>query len=222
MQVESPGPEISAEEARRTADAVLSGRGYLNASRPPSLRERIFDWIAEVIGDLFNALSTSGGRGPIAWVIIALFGGLVAFLVWKLVRTYEPLPTKAKAPKPTIDIIGDLTADEWLAKAETAEAEGDWRASIRCRHRVLVATLLDRGLITPRPGLTAGEIAAMVAERAPASADSLWGATNVFKDTWYGGIEADRATRDRFVGLSDQTLAALPTSEQPVLVGADA
>ena len=89
---ELPPSEVSAEKARDVADQVLSGRAYVEAARPPSLQERVFDWIADLIGDLFNALTSTGGRGIIAWLVIIGFGLLIAFLVSRLMRNLDPLP----------------------------------------------------------------------------------------------------------------------------------
>ena len=99
---ELPPSEVSAEEARDTADSVLSGRAYVEAARPPSLQERFFDWIAEVIGDLFNALSSTGGRGVTAWVVIIGFGLLIAFLLSRLVRNLDPLPPRLTTERPNV------------------------------------------------------------------------------------------------------------------------
>ena len=214
---ELPPSEVSADEARDTADSVLSGRAYVEAARPPSLQERFFNWITEVIGDLFNALSSTGGRGVIAWVVIIGFGLLIAFLMSRLVRNLDPLPPRPATQRPTVEIIGNRSANEWLADALAAEGAGDWRAAIRCRHRALVAELLDLDIVTARPGLTAGEIALEVGNVRPAADTSMQEATWLFKDTWYGWTDADAAATARFADLAAQVLAV--AQHDPVLVG---
>ncbi|MBT5757659.1 MAG: DUF4129 domain-containing protein [Acidimicrobiaceae bacterium] len=205
---ELPPSEVSAEEARDVADQVLSGRAYVEAARPPSLQERAFDWIADLIGDLFNALSSTGGRGIIAWVVIIGFGLLIAFLVTRLMRNLDPLPAPPASARPIVEITESRSAGDWLADAIAAERNHDWRTAIRCRHRSLVAELLDLEIVTARPGLTAGEIAHEVAQARPAAAATMHEATWLFKDTWYGSHHADAAATAAFADLAHQVIAA--------------
>jgi len=214
---ELPPSEVSAEKARDVADQVLSGRAYVEAARPPSLQERVFDWIADLIGDLFNALTSTGGRGIIAWLVIIGFGLLIAFLVSRLMRNLDPLPTRPASTRPTVEITGNRSAGDWLADAMAAERNHDWRTAIRCRHRSLVAELLDLEIVTARPGLTAGEIAHEVAQARPAAAASMHEATWLFKDTWYGSHHADAAATAAFADLAHQVIAA--AEHEAVLVG---
>ena len=195
---ELPPSEVSAEEARDVADQVLSGRAYVEAARPPSLQERAFDWIADLIGDLFNALSSTGGRGIIAWVVIIGFGLLIAFLVTRLMRNLDPLPAPPASARPIVEITESRSAGDWLADAIAAERNHDWRTAIRCRHRSLVAELLNLEIVTARPGLTAGEIAHEVAQARPAAAATMHQATWLFKDTWYWEAPC-RCSRNRSV-----------------------
>ena len=214
---ELPPSEVSAEKARNVADQVLSGRAYVEAARPPSLQERVFDWIADLIGDLFNALTSTGGRGIIAWLVIIGFGLLIAFLVSRLMRNLDPLPTRPASTRPTVEITGNRSAGDWLADAMAAERNHDWRTAIRCRHRSLVAELLDLEIVTARPGLTAGEIAHEVAQARPAAAATMHEATWLFKDTWYGSHHADAAATAAFADLAHQVIAA--AEHEAVLVG---
>jgi len=222
VQTELPSSEISADEARQAAQRVLSDSKYdlrvdeeSEPAEAPDWLTRIIEWILELFSDAFGIFgSASAGRGAFAWVIIVLFAGCILFLLYRLYQNYEPMPKQAKAAKPTIDLMDGKNAREWLALAEQAEAEGDWQGAIRCRHRVLVAGLLDRKVITPRPGLTAGEIDWLVSDAAPAANEPMTAATWLFKDTWYGGIQADQAMRDQFIALSDQVTDTL--DRQPV------
>ena len=205
---ELPESEVGPEEARDLADQVLSGRAYVEAARPPSLQERLFDWLGEQIGDLFNALSTTGGRGLVAWFVIGAFAALIAFLLTRLFRNLDPLPRRTPTPGPVIDVMSHRSADDWLLAAAQAEAEGDWHMGVRCRHRSLVASLLLSGVISAKPGQTAGEIHRTVAKRCPEADSSMQEATWLFKDTWYGWIEADASTSERFAQASEQVLNA--------------
>lgn len=213
-----PPPDFSGEEARGIADSVLAGRAYTEAARPPSLQERIFDWIADLFGDLLDALSSTGGRGIVAWVIIAIFVALIGYLCVRLIGGAGTLPLRQASRKPRVAMVEDRTAAQWLAAADEAEQSGDWRTGIRCRHRSLVATLIDRELVTARPGFTAGDIERRVAATHPASQQAMAEATNLFKDTWYGWAEATETSRDRFAALASQIAdMTLTIAEEPVV-----
>lgn len=219
---ELPRPQVSPEEARETADRVLSGRAYQQAARGPSLRERFFDWLGDLISDAFESLSTTGGRGLIAWVIIAIFGAAIAFLVFKLLQGIGPMPERQVKPDPTVEIAADRSAKQWLDRAMAAEADGDWRVGIRSRHRALVAEFIDREIVTTRPGQTAGEIQLTVASRFAPLAEPMRDLTWLFNDVWYGRTEAGVVERDRFVELSDAVLAGISETGALVTAGQSA
>jgi len=219
---ELPAPEVSVDEATATADRVLQGRAYLEAAKPPSLRERFFDWLGELFGDLIAALSSAGGRG-MAMVIIGVFALGILFLVYRLLRDGRiPSVRNAEHLAPVIDIERDLTASEWVQHAEEAEAAGDWRNGIRCRHRAMVATLADKELISPRPGQTAGEIAWEASLSLPQACEDIQAATGLFKDVWYGWVDADASSRDAFVEMVHRIDAAageVSKNREPVATG---
>lgn len=213
LAAEVPPSDISADEARRTADQVLSGRAYLEAARPPSLRERLFDWIGDRIADAFGALSSFGGRGLAAYIIIGLFTLAIVFLLARLVRNMGPTPLREARRKPSIAIEGDLSPAEWMTEAEAAEAQGNWREGLRCRHRSLVTELMERDAIHTSPGQTAGEIELTVAVTVPAAHAPMSDATDLFKDVWYGGREAGPTERDRFAQLAQNVLSAVESTD---------
>jgi hypothetical protein len=204
---ELPPPEITPDEARDAADRVLSGRAYTQAARGPSLRDRFFDWIGDQIGDLLSALSTTGGRGFIAWIIIGVLGAAIIFLATRLLRGVGRLPVREAKADPVISIVGDRSSKQWLDHAIDAEAGGNWREGIRSRHRSLVAALIDRDLLTSRPGQTAGEISETVARQLPTVAGPMQAATWLFNDVWYGWTEPGPEHRDEFSGLADRIVA---------------
>lgn len=210
-----PDPEFTGEQARDAADRVLSGRAYTEADRPPSLQERAFDWLADRIGDLFNALSTTGGRGVIAWVVIAFFAAVIVFFLSRLLRNVDPLPSRAARPQATIGVVEGRTRSQWLEEADAAARSGDFRAAIRCRHRALVAALVDGRLLSARPGFTAGEIASSVASSRPAAQAAMDQLTAVFDDTWYGYRPALAEDYERFTDLADLVESEVARQSQP-------
>jgi hypothetical protein len=194
-----PTPTVDPDGAERAARAVLSDRKYIEAARPPTLRERFFDWVGEQITELLQALSSGGGRGIIAWIIVGVFLAVIAFLLMRLLGSVDPVRKARPSPEIDVELFADRSIDEWTRAAEDAERAGDWREGLRCRHRVLVAELLDRDVIDRRPGRTAADIALLAGERVPAATSDLDAATRLFEDVWYGWRDADSTTRDAFV-----------------------
>jgi len=201
-----PPSDVSADEARRLADQVLAGRAYVEAGRPPSLRDRVFDWIGQRFTDLFESLSSVGGRGWFAWIIIAAFAALIIFLLTRLLRNVGRTSTATVRPEPIVEVSNNTSAEEWLAQATVAESAGDWRTAVRCRHRALVTTLIRRQIVPAGPSQTAGEIQHIVAHQRPDAATTMQEATWLFKDTWYGWIDADAASSATFAELSAEVL----------------
>lgn len=198
---------------RDAADGVLNQPQYLEAARPPSLRERALDWIVNFFTEVFRSLSTVGGRGVFAWVIVGLFVVAILFLLSRL-RTGSAM-RKVPTLLPTVDIHRELTAAQWRAEATTHEAAGEWRMGLRCRHRALVAELIDRHTISARPGQTAGEVAQVVSSQVPGAAASMSAATRLFTDVWYGGQPASSTTRDQFEQYSQIVVSSVDAHVAP-------
>jgi len=140
-------------------------------------------------------------------VIIGVFVALIVFLIARLVRDRGPLPVRRSGAEPSIDVLAQRSPEQWLAAARDAEAADDWRTAVRCRHQALTTTLIRRGIVAARPGQTAGEIEQLVSQQQPQVAASMREATWLFKETWYGWMEADRESSMRFQALSDEILA---------------
>lgn len=202
-------PSIDPSEAERAARAVLSDRKYIEAARPPSLRERFFDWVGEQITELLQALSSGGGRGIIAWIIVGVFVAVIGFLLFRLLGTVDPVRKVRASPEIDVSLFANRSAAEWVRAAEEAEAAGEWSEGLRCRHRALVAELLERDLIDRRPGRTAADISRLGAQRVPAAGGDLDAATRIFEDVWYGWTEADASTRDTFTAHAAAVRSAI-------------
>lgn len=107
-------------------------------------------------------------------------------------RTAQDEPAFA----PTVVLAdGTLLADRLAAEGRYAEA-------VRQRLRDVVGDLAAAGVVAPLPGTTAAEVAAHAAERRPAVAAPLGGATQIFSEIWYGDRPAQRDHDDRMRALT--------------------
>jgi hypothetical protein len=99
-----------------------------------------------------------------------------------------------------------LTADEYAAAGRFAEA-------VRERLRAIVRDLVDRGVMTHRPGWTVTELARAAAAARPSTAPPLDGAVAVFSEIWYGQRTATAADDGAMRGYSDRVRGALAEVE---------
>lgn len=195
-----PEPDTDPAEVGRLADEVLARPEFQPEQK--GLVERAFDWVGDTLGDLLDGLFTGGGNALLAWFILALIVGAVAFLAVRLGRTvradHAGVEERRRPPRrPPV---------EWLREAEEHEAKGEWRAALRCRYRALVGDLVARQLIPDVPGRTTGEYRREVADAAPAAAGDFAGATELFELAWYGHRPTGPDENARFRDLADRVL----------------
>ena len=94
-----------------------------------------------------------------------------------------------------------MTAADYRAEAERFAAAQDWREAVRARFRAVIRELEQRGVLDPRPGRTAGEIAAEGGGAVPEIGNDLRRAARTFDEVWYGGRAGDvRALRHALRG----------------------
>ncbi len=175
-----PAPSHDPERARELARKILDSKEFADPKR--SILARIGDWFS----DLFNRIVGSlwGHSVGIAWIVIALLLAGAAWLVLRYVRSATPDVTHM--PGSSTARAQPRTARDWLDEAAVHEANGAWRLAIRARYRALIARLGERGVVTERPGRTAGEYNADVAAHAPQASGAFRAATSTFERAWYG------------------------------------
>ncbi len=196
-----PVPEAGPEEVRRLADRVLADEVFDRAE--PGLVVQARDWIFEQVGEALDRLLAAAGGGPLGWVIVGILALAAVVLAVRFTRGVQGDPDDGGTPAGP-----RRPATDWLADAERLEAAGEWRASLRCRHRALVAALAARGIVEEVPGRTAAEYRAAAVGVVPAVAPDLAGATDLFEGAWYGRRLVDAEDARRFRDLSERVLTA--------------
>jgi hypothetical protein len=87
-----------------------------------------------------------------------------------------------------------MTADGHRARADEAAAAGKWADAVRERLRAVARELESRGVLDPRPGRTADELAREAGSAVAAVAAPLQRGVRVFDEVWYGGRSADASS----------------------------
>ena len=179
--------DVSGEVARELARQELQDGRYAKAQ--PSLATRLVKRLLEQVNRLFDsaAASTPGGRAGLVLVLLVLAGLAVLIVVRLRVAS-------GGGPRQAVFAAGTtLTAAEHRATAEAFAAEGSFDEAVRERLRAIVRELEVRGVLDPRPGRTAGEVAAEAGRLVPALQTPLSRAATTFDEVWYGGRCADAA-----------------------------
>ena len=170
-----------------------------------SLLDRVGEWIARQLEDLFGPVQPAGtfggGAGAlIAWILIVVaVVGVVAAIVYVVVRRVRR-PERDEEPLLDSEIEHRNPAAHWGELAARHEAAGEWKEALRCRYRELVRTLVDRGQLPDVPGRTTGELRSDLHRSTPAADDAFDRATLLFELPWYAdeptGAEENRLVRE--------------------------
>jgi hypothetical protein len=180
---------LSREEARDAAREELSRQEY-DSAQPPLLI-RLVGRALRALGDLLDGAAEAVPGGPLGLVLLVL---LLALLVGTVLVRVRP-GADLRGGRPAV-FAGSavLTAAQHRQAAEAAAAEGRWADAVRERLRAVVRDLEARGVLDPRPGRTAGEVARDAGAMVPGVADDLRRAAVVFDEIWYGGRPADASS----------------------------
>jgi Domain of unknown function (DUF4129) len=191
------GEPITRDGARAAARRELSKGIYHRDDEPWPLR--VFNAVQRWLDHLMHSVSRhapGGGAGALALLLAAI--ALVAFVWWRVgfVRRTTSVPGAVLGGRPR-------TSDDLLRDAEAAAAAGQWGDAVIARMRALATAVEERGLVDPRPGRTADELAAEVAAALPVAAGAMRSAATAFDAVAYGKRPAERRTYDVIVDAAD-------------------
>ncbi|HYT09902.1 MAG TPA: DUF4129 domain-containing protein [Mycobacteriales bacterium] len=189
---------VGRDEARRAAERELS-KGMYHRNDPSPIERAIaaaLEWLDKQLSRTADA--TPGGGLGLLVLVLAIVGVLV-FVAWRI----GPVRRSARGGRAKVELSGPLDADEHRRRAEAFAAEGRYAEAVRERMRAIVRELEARGVLEPRPGRTADEVAHNGGGAVPAVAPDLRAAAGVFDEVWYGGRTAT-AEADAVLRQADQ------------------
>jgi hypothetical protein len=198
----SGGPAVGREAGQRLARAELSKGIYHPGT---SLIERIGHAIARLLDAAQVAV-------PGGWWAVATLAALAVIAAAAVLRWIGPVArARARAAGPVL-AAGGLTAREHREQAERQAAAGDFAGAIIESARAIAAGLEERGVLAPRAGRTAGELAAEASQALPGHAAGLREAARLFDDVRYGDRAGTPAGYRRLRDLDAGISAAGPAS----------
>ncbi|HET7014884.1 MAG TPA: DUF4129 domain-containing protein [Streptosporangiaceae bacterium] len=148
--------------------------------------------VERILLDLRHLFDLSGGAVPSGWFGLIVLGVLAAALIIVIFAWVRP--TRHRRERQSA-VIGNKTrtAQDYRKSAARLAAAGDFSAAIIDGVRAIAAELEERGILPPRLGRTADELAVEAAVALPALAADLRSVTGLFDDIRYGerpGTEA--------------------------------
>lgn len=208
-----PGGLVDPDEARRTAQEILSRPEYREPQ--PSLLDRAFEAVIDFLSSGFEAL-TGGGAGSVIGLVIT--GLVLALAIWLLVRALGASWSRP-ASRTAAGVVQGTTAPDdpavWDEEADRLAAAGDHRGALRCRYQALVAALVGTGALQDATARTPTEIWRELDGRQPELDPVLASVTERFEAAWYGGRPVD-ADDERSFAADAETLRAGDLQHRPV------
>jgi hypothetical protein len=207
-------PGIHRAPARQLARQELSRSIY-----QPSLAHRIvndvLDWLNSILGPV-------GPQRTGWWTLIVVI--VVAVLVIFGVIAWIGPTRRTRRQRAAAVLSGEqLSAGNHRQNSDRLAAAGDFAGAIVERFRAIAVQLESRGVLLPRPGRTASELAAEAASSLPASAAGLRDAARLFDDVRYGDRAGSPAGYERVRDL-DASIASARTptvaTARPAAAGA--
>lgn len=190
------------DQARDAARRELSKRAYQAAQ--PSWLERLGQWLLDRLSELVSKADNALPGGGLALLLLVLvLGGVVALLLVRL----RPA-RRVHGGIPLFEGERERTAEEHRELAASHAARGAFSEAAQERFRAVVRELETRGVLDPRPGRTADEVAWEAGSVVPALRDDLVRGARLFDDLRYGERPGDEATYAAVVALDDAVRAA--------------
>lgn len=200
---------ITRDSARDEAERELNKSIYRVGEESPV--ERFMNWIWERINEALDSTArvVPGGLPSLVLVILAIVAIVVALrLGLGPAHLRDALTDRRRGDR-------SRTADDYREEAERLAAAGDHKEAVRARFRAIIRELEQRGVLDPRPGRTAGEIAREGGGAVPSIAGDLHAVAATFDRIWYGRVAATAAdytlVRDADQRVRSARLVAVPS-----------
>lgn len=174
----------------------------------PSLTQRILALADKVLDQLFKA----GSSFPGGWWAVVALAALAALAAAVVLNRVGPLARAHRAADPQLAGSQALSAADHRRRAGRLAAAGDYAAAILECVRAIARELEERGVLSPRLGWTAAEIAAEAAQALPADASALRQGARLFDDICYGERPGTAAGYALVQDLDQRIIAASRTA----------
>lgn len=205
----SGGHGISRQAARQLARRELAGAIY-----QPPLWQRILRVAASFLTRLFGDASAHFPGGWRALIVLLAAALLLAITIFNWIR-----PSRTRVAAGAVLQGTTRSARDHRQEAERLAAAGEHGAAIVESMRAIAVELEERGILQPRAGRTADELAAEAAGKLPGQGGELSAAARLFDDVRYGGRPGSAAGYQRVQELDGRIRAGRTTRPAGRLAG---
>jgi hypothetical protein len=180
-----PPLDPSPDEARDLLRRELAKPEYYT----DNVVQRLLDWLGRQVNGTVDG--TRGIPAPIWFVVTVVVLALAAGVVY---LASQARTTARREKDAGGDVLEDrsVTADELRASAERALAEGRFSEAVVDGYRALARRQVERGRLDDDPGVTAHEVARLLAREFPPLGERTAAGADVFDAVMYGEREATR------------------------------
>lgn len=192
------GAPISGDAARDAARHELSKAVYHRDD--PTAADRVWSWVLHKLAYLFGKSDATTPKHVIALVIVAALIGFVIYLVYRA----GPL-RRRRITRSSANSVNPVAAHDHRARALRYNETGDWGQALREWLRDCAAQVEARGILAPRPGRTAAELATAAGLMLPSAAAALHDAATAFDEIFF----ASRPPNAADAQLGQQASAAV-------------
>jgi hypothetical protein len=206
----SAAPPIGRGAAQRLARTELSKAIY---HPHESLSQRILNAVIQWLNKLFNTANAAPGGW---WGLVAL-AAIAVIVIAIIMARIGPVARRHRRTDDQILGARTVTAKEYRLRAERLASAEDYSAAILDCVRAIARQLEEQGVLAPRIGRTADEIANEAGQALPGDADALRAAARLFDDVCYGQRPGTQRGYQQLHAL-DAKIAATQVREQPVPV----
>jgi Domain of unknown function (DUF4129) len=207
------GQPIGRRAAQRLARGELSKAIY---HPHESLTQRILD----LVGRWLHRLYAAGNSTPGGWWALVALAAIVVIVIAIIMTRIGPIARRHRGADPLMPGDGTVTAREHRSRAALLANAGDYSAAILECVRAIARQLEENGVLTPRAGWTADEIADEAAAALPGDADALRDAARLFDEVCYGQRQGTSDGYQQLRALDTRIAAETPERHAPALVGA--
>ncbi len=172
-----PTIDVDRDTAHEAAQRELAKPIYPR----PSLFDRLYQWLDDLLYRLTQAASTVPG----GWFTVTVLAIILVVAVVIAVRMARRA-MRVNRSDHRLFAVAELTAAAHRAAAEQHASRGEWAAAVRERLRAIARHLEECGALSPVPGRTAGELARDAGAVFPTVSSQFTFAATVFNDVAYG------------------------------------
>ena len=215
------GEGLSKEEANRRLNGILSRSEYGGqpgqGSAIAQLINRFVRWLSQFLPRIGPMNRSQGSPLTVLaqFVVVALAGSVIVYVIIKLARHFgkRSHKVKSKKKKEARIVLGErlepeASATDLLAEAEALARNGEIRAAIRKTYIALLVELGDRKIISLAQHKTNRDYLRSVSHN-PSLYGNMRGLTDSFERHWYGFAETSPGDWQTFKAAY---LAALKTN----------